>query len=122
MNYLLKSIRPFIGAKNYEESRAFYRSLGFEEVVIDGKMCVYNVNESLAFYLQDYYVEDWINNTMLVLEVDDLDKCAEELVSKGLPEKYEGVRISEIHENDWGREVFMNDPAGVLWHFCEFKR
>ena len=35
MNHSPKSIRPFIGAENYELSRSFYRDLGF---VPEGEM------------------------------------------------------------------------------------
>ena len=122
MNYLPKTIRTFVGAKNYQESREFYRTLDFEEVVIGDKMCLFKINENLGFYLQDYYVEDWVNNSMVFLEVNDIEKCAEELLGKGLVHKYESVRITDIKQFDWGRELFMHDPAGVLWHFCEFSK
>lgn len=122
MDFLSRTIRPFIGAKNYQESREFYRALGFEEVELGAKMCLFKVNENLGFYLQDYFVEDWINNSMIFLEVDDIEKCAEELLNKGLHEKYQGVRFTEIKQFDWGRELFMHDPSGVLWHFCEFTK
>ena len=122
MNYRPKTIRTFIGAKNYNESREFYRALGFEEVIIDKKMCLFKVNENLGFYLQDHYVKSWVNNSMIFLEVDDVDNCAEELLSKGLHDKYKYVRFTEIKQFDWGRELFMHDPSGVLWHFCEFNK
>ena len=122
MNYRPKTIRPFIGAKNYTESREFYRALGFEEVILDERMCLLKVNESLGFYLQDYYVKTWVNNSMIFLEVDDIERCVEELLSKGLQDKYQYVRFTEIKQFDWGRELFMHDPSGVLWHFCEFHR
>lgn len=48
MTFQSKTIRPFIGAKNYQESRAFYRALGYEEVVLDEKMCLFKVNETLG--------------------------------------------------------------------------
>jgi catechol 2,3-dioxygenase-like lactoylglutathione lyase family enzyme len=120
MNYQPKTIRTFIGAKNYDESREFYRAIGFEEVVIDVTMCLFQVNENLGFYLQDYYVEDWANNSMIFLEVDDVEKCAEELLGKGLHDKYQYVRFTENKQFEWGRELFMHDPSGILWHFCEF--
>jgi hypothetical protein len=122
MNYLPKTIRTFIGAKNYKESRAFYRDLEFEEVIINDKMCLFKVNEDLGFYLQDYFVEDWVNNSMIFLEVNDIEKCAEELLGKGLHDKYHDIRFSEIKQFGWGRELFMHDPSGVLWHFCEFNQ
>jgi catechol 2,3-dioxygenase-like lactoylglutathione lyase family enzyme len=120
MNYQPKTIRAFIGAKNYDESREFYRAIGFEEVVIDATMCLFKVNENLGFYLQDYYVEEWVNNSMIFLEVDDIEKCAEELLGKGLHDQYQYVRFTEIKQFEWGRELFMHDPSGVLWHFCGF--
>lgn len=122
MNYKSKSIRTFIGAKNYKESRQFYKELGFEEVVLFHNMCLFKVNDNLAFYLQDAYVKDWVNNSMIFLEVDDVEKCEEDLLARGLDKKYKNVRFSEIKVENWGRELFMHDPSGVLWHFGEFKK
>ena len=121
MNYAPKSIRPFIGAKDYQKSREFYRALGFEERIIGDTMSLFKVNDSLGFYLQDYYVADWVDNSMIVLEVEDLDACTKDLLSKALPDQFEGVRFTGPKAFDWGRELYMHDPAGVLWHFCEFK-
>lgn len=120
MTYKAKSIRTFIGAKDYEESRRFYQNLGFEEVVIAPNMSLFKVNEQLAFYLQDYYVKDWCDNSMVFLEVDNVDKCWEDLTKLGLPSKYKNVRLTPIKTWDWGRECFLHDPAGVLWHFGQF--
>ena len=120
MNHKAKSIRPFIGAKNYEQSRSFYRDLGFKETVISGNMSVFETG-SMAFYLQDYYTKEWIENTMIFLEVDDVDRYYKELLALNLPEKYEGVKLTPIRDLDWGKECFLHDPSGVLWHFGEFK-
>ena len=120
MSYKSKSIRAFIGAKNYQESRKFYQELGLEEIVIDKKMSLFKVNDILAFYLQDYYLKDWIDNSMIFLEVDDVEKCQEDLLERRLTEKFSGVRLTEIKTWDWGREIFMHDPSGVLWHFGQF--
>ncbi len=120
MNYQAKNIRPFIGAKDYELSRAFYKALDFEEVIISAKMSLFKVNEQLSFYLQDYYVKDWINNSMVFIEVENVDQCYQDLVSKELPKKFKGARLSPIKDWDWGRECFVHDPSGVLWHFGQF--
>jgi catechol 2,3-dioxygenase-like lactoylglutathione lyase family enzyme len=122
MKYSSQSIRTFIGAKNYEESREFYRSLDFEEVVLSPKMCLFKVNEVLGFYLQDYYVKDWIDNSMVFLEVDDVEKCHADLLERGLDTKYKNVRFTDIKNLEWGRELFMHDPSGVLWHFGQFNK
>ncbi len=120
MNYTAKNIRTFIGAKNYEESRAFYKALGFEQVKLDATMCLFKVNEQLGFYLQDYYVRNWVNNSMVFLEVDNIELCEKDLLSKGLKDKFKNVRFSQIKIFEHGRELFMHDPSGVLWHFCQF--
>ena len=120
-SYKSKSIRTFIGAKKFQESRSFYLDLGFDELVIDKSMSFFKIGEDIGFYLQDYFVRDWVDNSMIFLEVDDLDKCQQELLAKNLPSKYDKVRFSEIKEMNWGRELFMHDPSGVLWHFGEFK-
>ena len=120
MNYQAKSIRTFIGAKDYNESRAFYQDLGFEETVLSPKMSLFKVNPHLAFYLQDAYVQKWCDNSMIFLEVDDVEKCWADLEKRGLNHKYKRVRLVPIRKLDWGRECFLHDPSGVLWHFCQF--
>lgn len=122
MNHEATSIRSFIGAKNYQESREFYRALGFHEMVVGENMCLFKVTEKLTFYLQDYYVKDWVDNSMLLLEVDNIEKYQEWLLGKELPKYFTEVRITKIKDFEYGREIFMHDPSGVLWHFCQFKK
>jgi catechol 2,3-dioxygenase-like lactoylglutathione lyase family enzyme len=120
MRFHAKNIRTFIGAKNYEISRAFYQALGYEEIELSDNMCLFKVNDSLGFYLQNYYVKNWVENSMIFLEVDDIEICEQELLSKVLPGTFKGVKISKITSFDWGREIFLHDPSGVLWHYCQF--
>lgn len=119
MEHKAVSIRPFIGAKNFEISCNFYRDLGFEEVILGNNMSYFKT-ETLGFYLQDAYVKDWIDNSMIFMEVDDVSRYWNELSALDLSSKYEGVRLVPIINYDWGRECFLHDPAGVLWHFGEF--
>jgi len=83
-------------------------------------MSLFKVNAELAFYLQAYYIKDWVDNSMIFLEVEDVEQCEQDLLSRGLVDNYELVRISPIKTWDWGREIFMHDPSGVLWHFGQF--
>lgn len=121
MNLPVKSIRSFIGAKDFETSRRFYRDLGFTESVISINMSYYRIDEAHGFYLQDAYVEDWVNNTMIFLEVENVDEYLSAVAAIGLPEKYPGVKLSGIRIDHWGSEFFLHDPAGNLWHFGAFK-
>lgn len=115
------SIRAFLGAKNYDVSRAFYREMNFEEVIIDAQMSYFKVNDSLGFYLQNAYVKDWVDNSMIFLEVEDLEDFQADLLRRELHRKFQHVRISEIVTQYWGREFFLHDPSGILWHFGNFK-
>lgn len=121
MNHQAISIRPFIGAKNFDVSRSFYRDLGFEENVLDPGFSVFKTG-SISFYLQDAYVKDWVDNTMLFLEVEDVDRYYAELQALDLPSKYVGVRLTPIKNDSWGRECFLHDPSGILWHIGEFTK
>jgi catechol 2,3-dioxygenase-like lactoylglutathione lyase family enzyme len=122
MEHKAKSIRPFIGARDFELSRSFYRELGFEESIISADMSYFGTKGYYGFYLQDYYTRDWIENSMIFLEVDDVGRFWDELVALDLPAKYKDVKITPIREYDWGRECFVHDPSGVLWHFGEFNK
>jgi hypothetical protein len=119
MQHKIKSIRPFIGAINFEISRNFYRDWGFEEITLGKEMSVFKTEE-FAFYLQNAYVKDWIDNTMIFLEVEDVGRYWNELQALNLPEKYKTAKISPIKGYDWGRECFVHDPSGILWHIGEF--
>ena len=115
------SIRPFIGSKNFETSRQFYQDLGFKETVLMPNFSVFELG-AIAFYLQDYYLEDWINNTMVFIEVEDLDGFWDKFSALDLPAKYETVKLVPIQDNHWGREFFVHDPSGILWHFGTFSK
>ena len=113
------SIRPFMGAKNFDSSRAFYTLLGFEELPIDANLSLFRMKE-FGFYLQRAYVKDWVDNTMLFLEVDDPESFLEFVKALQLPEKYDLVRVSEMVYKDWGMEFFLHDPSEILWHIGNF--
>jgi len=114
------SIRTFIGSENFNESRAFYNHLGFQEFVVIETMSFFSIDDTLGFYLQDYYVKDWIENSMIFLEVPDVDVWHQDLLDRNLTEKFENVRLSEIKDEGWGRTTYLHDPAGVLWHVATF--
>ena len=119
MNQKTKSIRPFIGAKDFELSRRFYLDLGFRESILFPDMSLFK-KDQIGFYLQNAYVKDWIDNSMIFLEVDDVDLYWEGLLALDLPSKYEGVKLTPVRKYDWGKECFVHDPSGILWHFGQF--
>jgi catechol 2,3-dioxygenase-like lactoylglutathione lyase family enzyme len=114
-----KSIRTFIGAKDYNQSRQFYIDLGFKEFKTSEKMSFF-YKDRFGFYLQDYYVKDWVENSMVFLEVQDLEETLKYVKGLELKEKYPTVNVSGIVKNEWGNEFFIHDPSGILWHIGEF--
>ncbi len=121
MEHKARSIRPFIGAADFELSRNFYRDLGFRESILSPNMSYFQT-EGIGFYLQDAYVKDWIDNSMIFLEVDDVNRFWNELLALDLSSKYKDVRVIPVRQLDWGRECFVHDPSGILWHFGEFNK
>ncbi len=119
MELTTNSLRPFIGAKDYAISRDFYTRIGFTERIISPDMSLF-IMGTVSFYLQDAYVKDWVDNSMLFLEIAELDAYLDHLKSIDIT-SIKGVRLSKIQDNDWGREFFMHDPSGILWHIGNFK-
>lgn len=119
MQHQAISLRPFIGSKDFNVSRNFYRDLGFEEHVLSPDLSVFT-SGIIAFYLQNAYVKDWIDNTMVFMEVPDVEAFWNELLRLDLPSSYTGVRYTPIRTYDWGKECFVHDPCGILWHFGQF--
>lgn len=93
--------------------------LGFKESILSPNMSYFET-DGLGFYLQDAYVKDWINNSMVFMEVTNVYHLYDKLLSLQLPTKYKGVKLVPITELSWGRECFLHDPAGNLWHFGMF--
>ncbi|WP_316801482.1 glyoxalase [Pedobacter frigidisoli] len=115
----LIGIRPFIGAKDFDRSRDFYKSLGFNEIVLSPLLSLFQ-SEGVGFYLQNAYVKEWVDNTMVFLEVENVNQTWEELLNLSLTDHYPEVRIVPIRMASWGKECFLHDPSGILWHFGEF--
>jgi len=74
----------------------------------------------LAFYLQSAFVKDWIDNTMIFLEVDNVERYHQELSALELTNKYDRVKLSLVCIKDWEKNVFyMIHPgfSGTLVNF-----
>ena len=55
---------------------------------------------------------------MISVRVSDADEFRKEVLEKELPQKY-GIRISNITDQAYGKEVNIIDLAGVCWHFVQ---
>lgn len=120
MKFEIKSLRSFIGAKNFDVSRSFYSDLGFDEKVIMDNLSLFQSGE-FAFYLSPSEVEDWINNTELFIVVNDVKQCFEQIKQLELKKKYAGVRIVPVKKKLWGEAGYILDPSGIALCFAQFK-
>lgn len=75
---------------------------------------------NIAFYLQNAYVKDWVDNIMIFVEIEDVEAYWHWVNKLDLHNKYETVKLTPIKQYDWSKECFVHDPSGILWHFEEF--
>lgn len=110
--------RPFVPAKDFDLSREFYEALGFRKLV-DGEVAVFAAGSG-GFILQRYYQQQWAENFMMQLMVDDLDAWWGHIEGLDLPGRF-GVGAPKAPAmQPWGlRVAYVVDPSGVLWHVAE---
>lgn len=110
--------RPFLPAKDFELSKRFYETLGFEKV-LDGEVAIFNAGSG-GFILQNYYQKEWAENFMMQLMVDDLDAWWEHITSLDLPGQFGVTPPKKPTMQPWGlRIAYLVDPSGVLWHIAQ---
>lgn len=120
MKLEIKSLRSFVGSKDFDVSRSFYHDLGFGEKTINEGLSLFQSGE-FAFYLSRSDVKDWINNTELFMVVDDVKQCFEQIKQSGLKKKYPEIRIVPVKEKPWGEACYILDPSGIALCFAQFK-
>ena len=110
--------RPFVPARDFALSKRFYEALGFEKLLDDVGVAIFQVGTG-SFILQNYYQQQWADNFMMQLLVDDLDAWWARVQALDLPGAF-GVRAPVAPAmQDWGMRVsYVFDPSGVLWHFA----
>ncbi|MBT8123553.1 MAG: hypothetical protein KJO81_01870 [Gammaproteobacteria bacterium] len=119
MNLANSDIKPFIGSKNYEESRDFYVAMGWTLYFDTGDLAELQLG-SHRFYLQNYYQRKWCQNTMLHITVADAHSWYTHAVNILESRSYGAAKVRPPTEQDYGALVtFVWDPAGVLLHFAQ---
>jgi uncharacterized glyoxalase superfamily protein PhnB len=110
--------RPFLPTQDFDLSKRFYETLGFEKVH-DGEVAIFDAGSG-GFLLQRYYQKEWAENSMMQLLVDDLDGWWAHIEAAQLEATF-GVRAPRPPAMQaWGlRVAYVFDPCGVLWHVTE---
>ena len=112
------SARPFLPAKDFGKSKAFYEALGFTKQ-LDGEVAIYRMGAS-SFVLQNHYQKEWAENFMMQLMVDDLDAWWQRIDSLDLPAQFGVPAPKPPKMQPWGLCIaYVVDPSGVLWHVAQ---
>jgi len=111
--------RPFLPSKDFDLSKRFYEALGFEKVIEDESVAIFEIG-SCGFILQRHYQKNWAENFMMQLMVDDLDAWWSHISALDLPGKF-GIKAPQPPAmQPWGlRIAYVVDPSGVLWHIAQ---
>ena len=111
--------RPFLPAKDFDESKRFYEALGFAKLLDAEDVAIFAIGGS-SFLLQDHFQKEWAESFMMQLMVDDLDRWWSHLQSLDLPSRFPVSPPRAPAVQPWGlRVAYFTDPAGVLWHVAQ---
>jgi hypothetical protein len=112
------SLQPFIpSGKDFEGAKEFFQQLGFT-VNWNDKDYVGFEKDGCKFILQRFDNKDFAENFMITVGVTNVDEFRKGVIEKELPGKF-GIRIGEVCDQPYGREVNIIDNAGVCWHFVQ---
>jgi len=112
------SLEPFVpSGSNFEGSKQFFQELGFKITWDAGDYLGFD-KDGCKFILQKFDHKAFAENFMLTVKVDEVDAFRNMIIEKQLPEKF-GIRISQVMQQPYGKEVNVIDMAGVCWHFVQ---
>lgn len=107
-------IRVFIPSKDYEESKSFYRALGFKMEPAGDDLAICSMG-SCTFFLQRFFNEEFARNLMLQLIVPDIQEALSVISKIDGP----NIRFEPIKQEHWGKVIYLWGPSGELWHVTE---
>lgn len=122
LNLKATDLRIFVPALDFEQSLRFYTRLGW---TLNWKTDDNSLAElelaGVRFFLQNYYAEEWANNFMFQVSVDDASAWYEH-VSKILDEEnFDNARLNPPKKESYGAiTTHVWDPSGVLIHFSQY--
>ena len=117
----VEDVRPFVPAIEFEVSKGFYEALGWTVAWTDGEGLALMEAGDHRFMLQNYYVREWAENSMLAIIVADANAWYQRVVRVLDDRPYGNARVAEPKVEPWGATVtYVWDPCGVLLHFTQW--
>lgn len=114
----ITSLKPYVPAKDFELSKRFYVALGFTMSEGWGGTADFSLN-GYTFRLQDYYVQDWANNFMFVINVEDVEVWYQQALKLLNSSTFPSMRVKAPEKVDDSLVLHVWDPAGVLLVFVQ---
>ena len=112
-------VRPFLPSKDLDVSKRFYEAVGFDKLAEGDDVAIFRAGSG-GFILQRRYQQDWAENCMMQLMVDDLDAWWAHILSLDLPARFAVQPPKAPAVQPWGlRVAYLIDPCGVLWHVAQ---
>lgn len=112
------ALQPFVpSGKDFDGSKQFFQELGFSTRWDAGDYVSFE-KDGCRFILQNFDNKEFAENFMITVAVDNVNEFRKYVIEKDLPKKF-GIRIGEVSDQPYGREVNVIDLAGVCWHFVQ---
>jgi uncharacterized glyoxalase superfamily protein PhnB len=113
------SLRPFVPARDFQQSIAFYQAIGFAKTLEDDSVALLKI-ESFSFILSKFYLREAAENFMMQLMVRNADDWWQRIDAAHLVATFGVAPPRPPSVQPWGMKVgFLSDPSGVLWHVAE---
>jgi len=114
-----RALKPYVPAYDMGRSGRFYLDLGFACRWATGELAEYAC-DGLAFILHHDYMAVVAENTIMRLEVDDVDAWWRHAHDRRLNDTYD-IKLGAVSWKDGEGRFTLSDPAGVLWHIVQPK-
>lgn len=120
INLNVRDVRCFLPAKDFLKSKEFYVALGWTVKWADANLALME-QAGHRFYLQNYSSQEWADNAMLHLSIDDANAIylqIKALLDKG---EFPNARVAAPKQEPYGALVtYVWDPTGVLLHLAQW--
>lgn len=118
MSLSIKSLKPYVPARNFELSKRFYAALGFNVSAGWSGTADFDLN-CRGFRLQNYFVQNWASNFMFVIGVDDVEAWHRHALKLLGSADFPGMRVKAPEPVDDSFVLHVVDPSGVLLVFVQ---
>ena len=116
----IDDFKPFVPSNDYDQSKAFYKLMGFTINWDDGEVCEVDTNFGYRFLLLPKNHNNYAHSLMLHFMVNSAQEWYQHFVNIKLMENFEGTKVAPPKLMPWGLLItYVWDPAGVLLHFAE---